>query len=64
MSDLKIFLFNLTVVMLGVVLLFVTSFLFNLRFINEHISREIIVYVLMAFEFFIMARIIYLYNKI
>lgn len=64
MSDLKIFAFNMVVVVLGVVLLFLTSLLFELKFVNEHISRQLVVYFVMVFEFFIMARIIYLYNKI
>lgn len=64
MKDLKIFLFNLIVIILGVIILLVTSLLFNLNFVQAHVTRQIIVGIVMLVEFYLVSRIIYEYNKI
>lgn len=64
MNDLKIFLFNVVVILIGLVILFITSLFFELRFIQSHVSRQLVVWFVMLLEFFVMIRIIYLYNKI
>lgn len=64
MNDLKIFVFNVVVLLIGLAFLFTTSLFFELKFIQAHISRQIVVCFIMILEFFIMLRIIYLYNRL
>jgi len=60
MEDLKFFMFNILLILIGVVILLLTTLLFELDFIKAHISRVFVVYILMLLEFFVFGRIIYL----
>lgn len=63
MEDLKFFMFNILLILIGVVILLLTTLLFELDFIKAHISRVFVVYILMLLEFFVCGRIIYLRNR-
>lgn len=63
-NELKIFLFNIAIILLCAVTLLFTSLLLEWRFINAYFARQMVVYALMFIQAFVYVRILLLYNKV
>lgn len=63
-NELKIFLFNIAIILLCAVTLLFTSLLLDWLFISQYIARQMVVYALMFIQAFVYVRILLLYNKV
>lgn len=63
-NELKIFLFNIAIILLCAVTLLFTSLLLDWRFIDAYFARQMVVYVLMLVQAFVYVRIFLIYNKV
>lgn len=63
-NELKIFLFNIAIILLCAVTLLFTSLLLDWLFISQYIARQIVVYALMLVQAFVYVRIFLIYNKV
>lgn len=63
-NELKIFLFNIAIILLCAVTLLFTSLLLDWLFISQYIARQMVVYVLMLVQAFVYVRIFLIYNKV
>lgn len=63
-NELKIFLFNIAIILLCAVTLLFTSLLLDWRFIDAYFARQMVVYVLMLVQVFVYVRILLLYNNL
>lgn len=61
-SGLK-FVINISIILLGVLLMLATSLLLEVDFISHLVVRQIIIYILIFLELYITGRIIFLLNK-
>lgn len=63
-NELKIFLFNIAIILLCAVTLLLTSLLLEWDFIDAYFARQMVVYALMFIQAFVYVRILLLYNKV
>lgn len=63
-NELKIFLFNIAIILLCAVTLLLTSLLLEWHFIDAYFARQMVVYALMFIQAFVYVRILLLYNKV
>jgi|SRR5690606_34242394 len=63
-NELKIFLFNIAIILLCAVTLLFTSLLLDWRFIDAYFARQMVVYTLMLVQAFVYVRIFLIYNKV
>lgn len=63
-NELKIFLFNIAIILLCAVTLLFTSLLLDWRFIDAYFARQMVVYALMLVQAFVYVRIFLIYNKV
>lgn len=59
----KLFLSNLFIIITGLILLFSTTLLLDLPFIQAHTVRQILIYVLMLIIAFVIVRLVLLINN-
>lgn len=62
-KEITLFIINIAIIVLSAIALLVTSLLFEINFIQQHFSRQLIIYIIMAIEAFIFIRIILLLNN-
>ncbi|WKW47270.1 hypothetical protein P3875_04180 [Myroides sp. JBRI-B21084] len=63
-NEIKIFIFNIAIIIVCCFTLLFTSLLLEWQFIQQFYARQMVVYCLMLIEMFIYTRILLLYNNL